>query len=157
MFTDGVSALAEISGSYPKNHLFIRNKSVHLQDRSVPEMCYLVLKTKLVCTECRVMCLKYLVLANMLMESKVDPFDAQEAKPYRNDPQIQVMTDLVTASQNNDINKFERVLQSNRKAIMDDPFIRNYIEDLMTGIRTQVRDLRTSPESGVFWQNRTEQ
>ncbi len=25
----------------------------------------------------RVQCLKYLVLANMLMESKVDPFDAQ--------------------------------------------------------------------------------
>ena len=31
----------------------------------------------------RVQCLKYLVLANMLMESKVDPFDAQEAKPYK--------------------------------------------------------------------------
>ena len=31
----------------------------------------------------RVQCLKYLVLASMLMESKVDPFDAQEAKPYK--------------------------------------------------------------------------
>jgi hypothetical protein len=36
----------------------------------------------------RVQCLKYLVLANMLMESSVDPFDAQEAKPYKNDPQV---------------------------------------------------------------------
>ena len=29
-------------------------------------------------------------------------------------------------------------LQSNRKTIMDDPFIRNYIEDLLKNIRTQV-------------------
>ena len=33
----------------------------------------------------RIQCLKYLVLANMLMESEVDPFDAQEAKPYKTD------------------------------------------------------------------------
>lgn len=39
--------------------------------------------------------LRYLVLANMLMKSKVDPFDAQESKPYRNDPQILAMTNLV--------------------------------------------------------------
>jgi hypothetical protein len=31
----------------------------------------------------RVQCLKYVVLAYMLMESKVDPFDAQEARPYK--------------------------------------------------------------------------
>ncbi|KAJ6303287.1 hypothetical protein OIU77_017214 [Salix suchowensis] len=29
----------------------------------------------------RIQCLKYLVLANMLMESEVNPFDGQEAKP----------------------------------------------------------------------------
>ena len=29
-------------------------------------------------------------------------------------------------------------LQSNRRTIMDDPFIRNYIEDLLKNIRTQV-------------------
>lgn len=33
-------------------------------------------------------CLKYMVLSNMLMESKVDPFDAQEAKPYKQDPEV---------------------------------------------------------------------
>ena len=36
----------------------------------------------------RVQCLKYLVLANMLMESAVDPFDSQEARPYKNDPEV---------------------------------------------------------------------
>jgi hypothetical protein len=44
---------------------------------------------------CRVQCLKYLVLASMLMESTVDPFNAQETKPYRADPQIEAMTNLV--------------------------------------------------------------
>lgn len=29
-------------------------------------------------------------------------------------------------------------IQSNRRTIMDDPFIRNYIEDLLKNIRTQV-------------------
>ncbi len=36
----------------------------------------------------RVQCLKYMVLATMLMESAVDPFDAQEAKPYKQDPEV---------------------------------------------------------------------
>lgn len=36
----------------------------------------------------RVQCLKYMVLATMLMESRVDPFDAQEAKPYKQDPEV---------------------------------------------------------------------
>jgi COP9 signalosome complex subunit 2 len=29
----------------------------------------------------RISCLKYLVLANMLMESQINPFDSQETKP----------------------------------------------------------------------------
>lgn len=86
----------------------------------------------------RVQCLKYLVLAAMLMESHVDPFDAQEAKPYKNDPEIIAMTNLVEAYQQNDISKFERILRTNRRTIMDDPFIRNYVEDLLRKIRTQV-------------------
>ena len=40
------------------------------------------------CSGRRVQCLKYLVLANMLMESKVDPFDSQEARPYKSDPEV---------------------------------------------------------------------
>lgn len=45
----------------------------------------------------RVQCLKYLVLANMLVNSKINPFDSQEAKPYKNDPEILAMTNLVSA------------------------------------------------------------
>ena len=48
------------------------------------------------------------------------------------------MTNLVGAYQQNDIHQFEKILKSNRSTIMDDPFIRHYIEDLLKNIRTQV-------------------
>jgi len=86
----------------------------------------------------RTTCLKYLVLANMLMKSGINPFDSQETKPYKNDPEILAMTNLVSAYQNNDINDFEKILKTNRQNIMEDPFIREHIEDLLRNIRTQV-------------------
>ena len=70
--------------------------------------------------------MKYLVLANMLMKSGINPFDSQEAKPYKNDPEILAMTNLVSAYQNNDISEFEKILKQNRKNIMEDPFIRYF-------------------------------
>ncbi|KAK2096102.1 COP9 signalosome complex subunit 2 [Saguinus oedipus] len=82
-------------------------------------------------------CLKYLVLANMLMKSGINPFDSQEANPYKNDPEILAMTNLVSAYQNNDITEFEKILKTNHSNIMDDPFIREHIEELLR-IRTQV-------------------
>lgn len=86
----------------------------------------------------RTTCLKYLVLANMLMKSDINPFDSQEAKPYKNDVEILAITNLVSAYQNGEISEFEKILRSNRKTIMDDPFIREHIEDLLRNIRTQV-------------------
>jgi len=86
----------------------------------------------------RIQCLKYLVLACMLMLSTINPFDSTEAKPYKNDPDILAMTNLVNAYERNDIYAFEKILKDNRKTIMDDPFIRMYIEDLLKNIRTQV-------------------
>ena len=59
----------------------------------------------------RTTCLKYLVLANMLMNSTINPFDSQEAKPYKNDPEILAMTNMVSAYQNNNINDFEKILK----------------------------------------------
>ena len=41
----------------------------------------------------------FIVLANMLMKSGINPFDSQEAKPYKNDNEIVAMTNLVTAYQ----------------------------------------------------------
>lgn len=62
------------------------------------------------------------------MKSGINPFDSQEAKPYKNDPEILAMTNLVQAYQNDDIKEFETILKNHRKNIMDDPFIREHIE-----------------------------
>jgi len=100
----------------------------------------------------RLRCLKYLVLASMLHASTINPFDSQEARPYRDDPEIAAMTNLVQAFHNNEIQRFERILQqkstpktggggsssSSSSSIMDDEFVREYIEDLLRTIRTQV-------------------
>eukprot|EP00117_Sycon_ciliatum_P035556 scpid36272/ scgid26925/ COP9 signalosome complex subunit 2 len=86
----------------------------------------------------RTTCLKYLVLANMLMKSEINPFDSQEAKAYKNNPEILAMTNLIIAYQNNDIVQFEKILKQNRKSIMEDSFIWEHIEDLLSNIRTQV-------------------
>jgi PCI domain len=86
----------------------------------------------------RLRCLKYLVLATMLHASSINPFDSQEARPYRDDPEIVVMTNLVSAFQNNEIHKFERILRQNKSRIMDDEFIREHVEDLLRTIRLQV-------------------
>eukprot|EP00978_Attheya_sp_CCMP212_P048807 scaffold577379_cov47-Attheya_sp.AAC.1 len=42
----------------------------------------------------RLRCLKYLVMASMLHASTINPFDSQEARPYRDDPEIVAMTNL---------------------------------------------------------------
>ena len=86
----------------------------------------------------RTRCLRYLVVALMLMESQVDPFDSQEARPYRTDPEVAPMTSLVEAYQSGDIIAFERVLRVHRATIVEDAFIAPYIDDLKRNVRTQV-------------------
>ncbi|KAF5283164.1 hypothetical protein FQR65_LT02676 [Abscondita terminalis] len=98
----------------------------------------------------RTTCLKYLVLANMLMKSGINPFDSQEAKPYKNDSEILAMTNLVNSYQTNDINEFELILKQNRQNIMDDPFIREHIEDLLRNIRTQVLIKLINPYTRIY-------
>eukprot|EP00042_Codosiga_hollandica_P049293 m.570068 g.570068 ORF g.570068 m.570068 type:complete len:443 (-) comp57848_c0_seq4:160-1488(-) len=97
----------------------------------------------------KITCLKYLVLANMLMKSTVDPFEAQESKPYRNDPQILALTNLVRAYQANDINEFERIIHQHRQSIMDDSFVREYIQDLLRNVRTEALVKVLKPYSRV--------
>ncbi|CAO1616512.1 unnamed protein product [Parajaminaea phylloscopi] len=85
----------------------------------------------------RITVLKYLVLSHMLMGSDIDPFDSQETKPYKNDPQIVAMTNLVGAYQRREVHEAERILRENKATIMDDSFIRAYIDDVLKGLRTQ--------------------
>ncbi|CAM9339607.1 unnamed protein product, partial [Discosporangium mesarthrocarpum] len=86
----------------------------------------------------RLQVLKYLVMSSILHESKIDPFDSQEAKPYKSDPEIVAMTNLVMAFRNNEIKDFERILKIHRESLMGDPFIRGFMDDLLRTMRTQV-------------------
>jgi COP9 signalosome complex subunit 2 len=44
---------------------------------------------------------------------------------------------LVGATQRREVQEAERILAENQATIMDDPFIRTYIDDVLKGLRTQ--------------------
>jgi COP9 signalosome complex subunit 2 len=85
----------------------------------------------------RIQVLKYLVLANMLTGGQVNPFDSQETKPYKNDPEVAAMTGLVDAYQRREVHTAEKILKDNKRTIMEDAFMRGYIGDLLKSLRTQ--------------------
>ena len=84
----------------------------------------------------RLQVLKYLILAHMLMGADINPFDSQETKPYRDDPNIVAMTALVDAYQRRNIVEAERIVHEHHQSLQDD-FIQTYHSDLFTGLRTQ--------------------
>ncbi|KAI1324937.1 putative COP9 signalosome subunit 2 [Xylariaceae sp. FL0255] len=84
----------------------------------------------------RIQVLKYLLLTTMLMKSDINPFDSQETKPYRNDPRIAAMTDLVDAYQRDDMHHYVKVLQRNQD-LLSDPFIAENIDEVTRNMRTK--------------------
>ncbi|KAI1379966.1 PCI-domain-containing protein [Hypoxylon crocopeplum] len=84
----------------------------------------------------RIQVLKYLLLTTMLMKSDINPFDSQETKPYRNDPRIAAMTELVDAYQRDDMHTYVSVLQKNQD-ILADPFIAENIDEVTRNMRTK--------------------
>lgn len=85
----------------------------------------------------RIQVLKYFVLACMLSESGIDPFESQETKPYKNDPKITAMMQLVEAFQLSDVDQFNKLLNSHKHEIMGDPMIRLFLDDVILSIRLQ--------------------
>ncbi|KAJ8125109.1 hypothetical protein O1611_g8531 [Lasiodiplodia mahajangana] len=84
----------------------------------------------------RIQVLKYLLLTTMLMKSNINPFDSQETKPYRNDPRIAAMTELVDAYQRDEMHRYVTVLQKNQD-ILADPFIAENIDEVTRNMRTK--------------------
>ncbi|KAK9381701.1 PCI domain-containing protein [Kockiozyma suomiensis] len=88
----------------------------------------------------RIQVLKYLVLAVMLSNADdINPFESQETKPYKSNPQIAAMNSLVDAYQRSDIHDFQSVLRQNGGpgGIMSDPFIHFYLDDVLRRIRSK--------------------
>lgn len=84
----------------------------------------------------RIQVLKYLLLTTMLMKSNINPFDSQETKPYKSDPRISAMTELVDAYQRDDVHAYEKVLQGNQD-ILADQFIAENIDEVTRNMRTK--------------------
>ena len=84
----------------------------------------------------RIQVLKYLLLTTMLMKSDINPFDSQETKPYKSDPRISAMTDLVDAYQRDDVHRYEKTLQKNQD-LLSDPFIAENIDEVTRNMRTK--------------------
>eukprot|EP00929_Paragymnodinium_shiwhaense_P113363 TRINITY_DN81640_c0_g1_i1.p1 TRINITY_DN81640_c0_g1~~TRINITY_DN81640_c0_g1_i1.p1 ORF type:complete len:452 (+),score=136.20 TRINITY_DN81640_c0_g1_i1:141-1496(+) len=82
--------------------------------------------------------LKYVVLANMLALSSINPFDSREAKVYQDDPEISAMASLRVAYEQNDITTIDQLLHDPAKRILSDDFIKTYLQDLLRNIRLQV-------------------
>ncbi|WFC99630.1 hypothetical protein MYAM1_002375 [Malassezia yamatoensis] len=88
-------------------------------------------------SELRIKVLKYLVLAHMLTGNDVNPFDSQETKPYREDPNIIAMTSLVNAYQQRDVLGAEKIVRENASTLTDDDFICKFITDVLNELRVQ--------------------
>ena len=56
---------------------------------------------------------------------------------YKNDSEIVAMTNLVAAYQRRDIHDAQKILRENKATILDDPFIKFYIDDVLRSLRTQ--------------------
>ncbi|ETW09174.1 hypothetical protein, variant [Aphanomyces invadans] len=83
-------------------------------------------------------CLKYVVLANMLASSDINPFDSREAKVFKDVDEISAMLQLRDAYGNNDITTFEKILNHPKHHIITDPLIKRYLDPLVRNIRSHV-------------------
>ncbi|KAJ1801409.1 hypothetical protein LPJ75_006436, partial [Coemansia sp. RSA 2598] len=97
----------------------------------------------------RVQMLKYLVLASMLSETEVNPLSSPEAMSYEGDPDIIAMTSLVKAYEGQNVTEFERILHDNKAAILDDPFVARYIDDLRRTFRMQALHSAVAPYTRI--------
>lgn len=85
-------------------------------------------------------CLKYVVVAGMLAvgsASRINPFDAREAKVYAEDKEIVAMSDLRSSLESNDLKKFERILANKQNCIATEPYIMTYVEPLRKRMREE--------------------
>lgn len=82
----------------------------------------------------RIQVLKYLLLTTMLMKSDINPFDSQETKPYKSDPRISAMTELVDAYQRDDVDGYQKVLNGSQD-LLSDPFIAENIDEVTRNMR----------------------
>jgi len=83
-------------------------------------------------------CLKYVLMTAMLMKSDINPFNAQEAKAYQKNPDIQPMVNLLESYQSRDLSKFQSILYKFKTKLLNDSIIKENIERMLTDLRVAV-------------------
>lgn len=83
-------------------------------------------------------CLKYVALASMLSKNAVNPFDGREAKVFERDAEIEAMKQLRLHLTNNDLVRFEQVLNDRRNGILTEEVLMTYIDLLRKRMREHV-------------------
>ncbi|DAZ96988.1 TPA: hypothetical protein N0F65_011903 [Lagenidium giganteum] len=94
-------------------------------------------------------CLKYVVLANMLASSDINPFDSREAKVYQDVEEIGAMLLLRGAYESNDIVSFEKILRNSKYKLLSDPIMMKYLNPLVRNIRSQVMKKMVQPYRSI--------
>jgi len=94
-------------------------------------------------------CLKYLVLANMLSGSDINPFHEQRARSYQDNAEIKAMIALVDHYQKREIRRFEGVLAANNKSLLGDLFLASFMDELMKKLRSAVLQARIKPYTNM--------
>lgn len=94
-------------------------------------------------------CLKYVALSSMLGKTEINPFDAREAKVFERDTDVVAIINLRRHLQENDLNRFEKVLNDPRNGILEEPVLMTYIQPLRRRMREQVLINLTRPYDKV--------
>ncbi|KUF93447.1 Syntaxin-31 [Phytophthora nicotianae] len=94
-------------------------------------------------------CLKYVVLANMLASSDINPFDSREAKVYQDVEEIGAMLLLRGAYEANDVVQFEKILKNPKYKLLSDPIMKRYLNPLLRNIRCQVMKKLVRPYQAI--------
>eukprot|EP00397_Hematodinium_sp_SG-2012_P037765 GEMP01040977.1.p1 GENE.GEMP01040977.1~~GEMP01040977.1.p1 ORF type:complete len:455 (+),score=87.00 GEMP01040977.1:128-1492(+) len=89
--------------------------------------------------------LKYVVVANVLALSSINPFDSREAKVYADDPEISAVARLRSAYENNDVRTIDDLLSNPQYNISSDAFIASNLQELQRTIRLQILENLIKP------------
>jgi COP9 signalosome complex subunit 2 len=93
--------------------------------------------------------LKYVVLASLLSGSGVDYLITREAKIFAQDSEIIAMVTLKQAFENNDIKSIQEVLSDKNVNLLADPFINNYLNDLLRSVHLKALEAMCKPYKSV--------
>lgn len=86
----------------------------------------------------RIPCLRLILIANMLMGSKINPFDSPNTKNLRQHSEIKTIADLLDAFHGRKLSDFERIFQESGASLTGDRFMNVFLPDLWREMRTKV-------------------